>query len=65
MGLDHGRSAMGLVSWWSFRCWLDFSSSIEVESMTGFQGWLESACVAELALWVVESVWVAESMVGF
>ena len=54
MGLDHGRSAMVLVSWWSFGCWLGFSSSIEVESVTGFQRWVESACVAKL-------VWVAES----
>ena len=56
MGLDHGRSAMGLVSWWSFGCWLGFSSSIEVESVIGFQRWVESACVAESASWVVESV---------
>ena len=65
MGLDHGRSAMGLVSWWSFGCWLGFISSIEVKSVTGFQRWVESTCVAESASWVVESVWVAESVVGF
>ena len=56
MGLDYGRSAMGLVSWWSFGCWLGFNSSIEVESVTGLQRWVESVCVAESALWVVESV---------
>ena len=56
---------MGLVLWWSFGCWLGFSSSIEVELVIGFQRWVESACVAESALWVVESVWLAELVVGF
>ena len=47
-----------------------FSSSIEVESVAGFQRWAESACVVELVLWVesawvAKSVWVTESMVGF
>ena len=59
---------MGLVSWWSFRCWLDFSSSIEVESVTGFQRWVESVCVAESASWLLNRCgllnlwWVFESI---
>ena len=43
----------GGLNWLGFRGMLaGFNSSIEVESMAGFQRW-------------VESTWVAESVVGF
>ena len=45
-------------------CWLGFNSSIEVELVVGFQRWIESASWDESA-WVVESLRVVESVVGF